>query len=391
MGIHGTPGSGIIGMAGRVTSGPTPRPPRLVLNGAGLPVVGTARIYVCGITPYDVTHLGHAATFVWADLLAAVVHLTGVDTSTCRNVTDVDDVLTRAADQSGKPYDQFALTQEFLFDQNMRQLQIKNPDHSPRARHHIAAVQQLGQAMLDSGAGYEHDGQVYFRAGDVLVDTGLGLTEALELSSQHGDEPDDPHKEHPLDVPVWRSSDEHEPAWPSPWGWGRPGWHAECAAMSLAIHGASVDVLVGGHDLAFPHHAYQSAMVESVAHVTPFARRQMHVGTVHRDGHKMAKSTGNLVLVDEVLAEHSAAVVRLHLLDRPWAASWEYDAGALTATSKRLDALHAAAGVGNGGVEATAAVVHRLLADLDVHGALEVALSEGGEAARWLTSFLHLV
>ncbi len=161
--------------------------------------------------------------------------------------------------------------------------------------------------------------------------------------------------------------------------------------MSLSIHGSSVDVLVGGHDLAFPHHAYQSAMVECVSHVTPFARRQMHVGTVHHNGHKMAKSTGNLVLVDEVLAEHSPAVVRLHLLDRPWSAEWEYDAGELVATSRRLEALHTAAGTGTGGAEAVAAVVGRLLADLDVHGAVELALTEGGEAARWLTSFLRVV
>ncbi len=378
-------------MAGRVMSESPAERHQLVLDGSPLPVVGAARVYVCGITPYDVTHLGHAATFVWADLLASVINLTGAHTSSCRNVTDVDDVLTRAAGEHGKPYDQFALTQEYLFDQNMRQLRVKPPDHSPRARHHIAAVQQLGHALLESGAGYLSEGQVYFRGGDLLDDTGIELDDALALSAEHGDDPDDPRKEHPLDVPVWRSSDEHEPAWPSTWGWGRPGWHAECAAMSLAIHGASVDVLVGGQDLTFPHHAYQTAMVESASGVSPFARRQMHVGTVHRDGRKMAKSTGNLVLVDEVLAQHPPAAVRLHLLDRPWDEPWEYDAAELAATTGRLEALHAVAGQGDGGATAVQAVVDRLVADLDVRGAVDIALDQGGEAARWLTSFLRLV
>ncbi len=391
MGNHRSAGSGVIGFAGRVVSETSDARHHLILGDSPLPVVGTARVYVCGITPYDVTHLGHASTFVWADLLASVIQLTGAHTSSCRNVTDVDDVLTRAAGERGKPYDQFALTQEFLFDQNMRQLQVKAPDHSPRARHHIAAVQQLCDAMLEAGTAYQRDEQVYFRAGQLLEGTGLDLEEALTLSAEHGDDPDDPRKEHPLDVPVWRSSNEHEPAWPSPWGWGRPGWHAECAAMSMAIHGASVDVLVGGQDLTFPHHAYQAAMVESVSAVSPFARRQMHVGTVHRDGNKMAKSTGNLVLVDEVLADHPAAVVRLHLLDRVWGEPWEYDADAFATTTERLRVLHSVAGSGTGSLEAVSAVVDRLVTDLDVAGAVDIALAEGGEASRWLTSFLRLV
>src|SRR5664279_620051 len=269
--------SGIVGLAGRVEHlQPAVRSSEFRVAGGVLPVVSPARVYVCGITPYDVTHLGHAATFVWADAAEAVLRSVGVQTISCRNVTDVDDVLTSAADAHGRHYDDYAVYQEFLFEQDMAALRVPRPAHAPRARHHIPQVLQLAAALIATGNAYERDGSVFFRGHGALAASGLSRDRALELARQFGDNPDDPIREDPFDAPVWRPSSARDPAWPSPWGWGRPGWHAECAAM--AAFGASVDLLIGGWDLTFPHHAYQSAMVQAATSVAPFARRAMHVG-----------------------------------------------------------------------------------------------------------------
>ena len=387
------PSSGVVGLEGRL-SGPEDtvvRSAELRLVGRPLPLVGTARLYVCGITPYDVTHLGHAATFVWADTLASVIRTSGVEPEVCRNVTDVDDVLTRAAETRGRHYDEFALGQEYLFTQHMGQLGVRRPDHEPRARHHIGHVLQLAAALLRSGHAYARDGFVWFRGADALAGSGLEREQALALSREYGDGPDDPAKDDPFDVPVWRPSGETDPAWPSPWGWGRPGWHAECAAMGLAVLGSRIDVLVGGDDLTFPHHAYQSAMVAAATAGEPFARRELHVGAVHQDGAKMAKSTGNLTLVSDLLADHPPAAVRLLLLDRPWSAPWEYRPADVAAAGARLERLYAAAGRSPSPASATEAAAERLFDDLDVPGALDVAEAEGGDAARLVLRTLSLV
>ncbi|MGY1602198.1 cysteine--tRNA ligase [Geodermatophilus sp. SYSU D00815] len=384
------PSSGIVGSAGRVTDPGEPTVPTTALRlaGAPLPVLGTARVYTCGITPYDVTHLGHAATFVWADLLAAVLGAGGADVVTSRNVTDVDDVLTRAADARGRHYDEFALSQEFLFERDMQALRVHRPTHAPRARHHVPHVQRLAVALLAAGAAYEREGTVWFRGAAVAGRSGLPRERALALAREFGDDPDDPRKDDPFDVPVWRPSGEADPAWPSPWGWGRPGWHAECAAMAAATLGLSLDVLVGGEDLAFPHHAYQAAMVEAASSVAPFARRQLHVGAVRKDGAKMAKSTGNLTLVADLLEQHPAAAIRLLLLDRPHGAAWDFEPARLDAAAARLERLYAAAG--RGGETGADAVLAALLDDLDVPRALAVAEEDGGAAARTALRLLAL-
>jgi L-cysteine:1D-myo-inositol 2-amino-2-deoxy-alpha-D-glucopyranoside ligase len=385
------PSSGVLGTAGRV-AGPdeaTVRSAGLRLAGAPLPVLGTARIYTCGITPYDVTHLGHAATFVWADVLTSVLAAAGAEVVSTRNVTDVDDVLTRAAESRGRHYDEFALNQEFLFERDMQALRVHRPTVAPRARHHVGSVQQLAAALLAAGAAYEREGAVYFRGAGVAERAGLERDRALELAAAFGDDPTDPRKDDPFDVPVWRPSGEADPAWPSPWGWGRPGWHAECAAMAAATLGLAVDVLVGGEDLAFPHHAYQAAMVEAAAGVTPFARRRLHVGAVRRDGVKLAKSTGNLILVADLLESHAPSAVRLLLLDRPWSAAWDVDLRQLDDAAARLERLYAAAARADG-ESGREAVLGALLDDLDVPRALAVAEEEGGAAARFLLRVLSL-
>jgi cysteinyl-tRNA synthetase len=384
------PFSGVVGAAGRVGEPGALRSADLRLAGGPLPVLGTARIYTCGITPYDVTHLGHAATFVWADALRGVLATAGVDVTVSRNVTDVDDVLTRAAEARGRHYDEFALSQEFLFERDMEALRVHRPSVTPRARSYVPHVLQLAAALLVAGRAYERDGYVYFRGERVHERAGLDRESALRLAEAFGDEPGDPLRDDPLDVPVWRPSGERDPAWPSPWGWGRPGWHAECAAMAAATLGNSVDVLVGGEDLTFPHHAYQAAMVEAAVAVGPFARRVLHVGAVHQDGAKMAKSTGNLTLVADLLEHAPPAAVRLLLLDRRWSEHWEYRPELLAAAGGRLADLYAAASRPGPTSAAEHEVAAALLDDLDVPRALDVATEAGGPAARLVIRVLSL-
>ncbi len=379
---------GVFDAAQRVGRPPS-LPLTLTLAGHRLPLVGSAQVYVCGITPYDVTHLGHAATFVWADVLAATVESTGVAARVARNITDIDDVLTAAALERGRYFDELALTQEAQFDQSMRALRVAAPEVEPRARHHVEAVQQLATALLDEGAAYERDGTVWFRGGEIWAETGLTREEALERAAAYGDEPDSPAKDDAFDVALWRPSSESDPAWPSPWGWGRPGWHAECAAMALMTLGSCVDVLVGGDDLLFPHHAYQAAMVRTVTGVVPFARAALHVGEVCLAGEKMAKSTGNLVLVDDVLRTCSPAALRMLLIDRPYGAAWDYEPDDLDRAQARLDRLYAAA-ARSGSEDGAGAIFDRLYDDLDVTGALDAAEEMGGEAARRLLTTLRL-
>jgi cysteinyl-tRNA synthetase len=373
--------------------------PGLRLAGAYLPLIDRARIYCCGITPYDVTHLGHAATFVWVDVLTRVLGATGVDAQLCRNVTDVDDVLFAAAERSGSAYDAFASVQQFRFDQDMTSLSVRPPKFAPRARRNVSQVIRLASALLAVEAAYLREGTIYFRGAGTAERSGLDRDRAIELAAEYGARLGDPAKDDPLDVAVWRRSESGEPGWPSPWGNGRPGWHAECAAMSLSVLGPAVDVQCGGADLRYPHHAYQAAMAEAVTGIAPYARARFGVGVVRLDGEKMAKSTGNLVLVSDVLADHPAAALRLCLVDRAWAADWDYSVAELAGATRRLERLYRAAGSGGPGPggragsaqqEAAAAITAALCDDLDVPAALGIAEEAGGPAARGLIATLGL-
>ncbi|MGA0944795.1 MAG: cysteine--tRNA ligase [Candidatus Nanopelagicales bacterium] len=365
-------------------------PAPLVLGGEPLPLVGPARIYACGVTPYDVTHLGHAATFVWVDALVRTLRHANVTPIVTRNITDVDDVLTEAARKAGAPYDEFAAIHQYDFDHDMSHLGVRRPDHEPRAHQHIGSVVRLAAALLDRGAAYEVDGTVYVRGAIAVASAGLGEAEVLAALTEFGEDVDDRAKESPVDVPVWRASHGNDPAWPSPWGPGRPGWHAECTAMVLDTYGSSLDIHAGGADLAFPHHAYEAAQAEAATGVAPFARSWMRVGTVRIGGDKMAKSTGNLVLVSDLLKEHRGAALRLVILDRRWWEAWDFEPGLLTAAEGRLDALHAAAGRRSDDDAAEAEVMRLLLDDIDVPSATAVALESGGRAARVLVQVLGL-
>jgi cysteinyl-tRNA synthetase len=368
----------------RLTGPPT----ALHLAGAPLPMVGRVRMYVCGITPYDVTHLGHAATFVWADAAERVLRRSGHTVTVARNVTDVDEVLFAEARRRGEQHTMLATLQRASFEGTMATLRVRVPDHSPTAAQAVGHVIQLAAALLDRDQAYVAGGSVYARTSGTAARAGLDEDRARALAAEYHDDPDDPAKEHPLDVAVWHATTgPDDVSWPSPWGDGRPGWHAECAAMVLALFGPSVDLHCGGADLAFPHHACESALAEAATGVAPFARAWLRAGTVLVGEQKMAKSTGNLVLVDDLLRAYSAAAIRLLCLNRPWADAWAYTRDGLEQAAGTLEQLYAAAarpGGESGGVLAA------LRADLDVPRALAIALEDGGQAARTLIEVLAL-
>jgi cysteinyl-tRNA synthetase len=210
------------------------------------------------------------------------------------------------------------------------------------------------------------------------------------MHADHGELTESPDRAEPYDVAVWRTSGPGDPSWPSPWGPGRPGWHAECAAIAMSVLGSTVDLVAGGADLAFPHHAYQAALVEAASGARPFARSRLSIGTVGIGGEKMAKSTGNLVLISDLLKEHSPAAIRLLLLDRNWREGWDYEPDDLRTAAERLERLYSAGGRRGETSAAADAVRSALLTELDVPEALNIAEDAGGDAARQVLQVLKL-
>jgi cysteinyl-tRNA synthetase len=362
----------------------------LHLGGELLPMVGRVRMYVCGITPYDVTHLGHAATYIWSDAVDRVLTWHGHTVTVARNVTDVDEVLFAEARRRGEPYSMLATLQRATFESTMATLRVRVPDHSPTAAQAVGHVVQLASALLARGGAYLRGGTVYARTSAAPSVARLDRDTALKLSAEYHDHPDAPDKDDPLDVAVWQETSDDEVSWPSPWGEGRPGWHAECAAMVLSLFGPSVDIHCGGADLAYPHHACETALAEAATGVAPYARAWMRAGIVGVNGAKMAKSTGNLVLIEDLLGDYPPAALRLLCLNRSWAAPWEYTSSELNAAASLVEDLYSAAARPDASTSGLAAVPAALLRDLDVPTALAIALEDGGQAARNLIEILAL-
>jgi cysteinyl-tRNA synthetase len=308
----------------------------------------------------------------------------------CRNITDVDDHLLLQAQVEGVPWKSLATQQSYRFERDMDLLGISHPAFEPRSHDHVDGVVVLAAELLTRGLAYEHNGSVYFRGSAVHETVGLTREEATSLASERGGHPDDPNKDDPLDAALWMRSVGDEPAWPSPWGPGRPGWHAECTAMALTTFGSTVDLHAGGADLAFPHHAYEAAQAEAFTGVHPFARSWMHVGTVMVGNAKMAKSTGNLVFVHDLLERWSAAAIRLLILSRPWNESWEFSESALDRAEDELETLRRLESK-PGASDAVAREVRRgLFENLDVPSALAVAKDACGEVLRDFDRFIGL-
>ena len=347
---------------------------------------GEATLYVCGITPYDATHLGHATTYVTFDLLGRAWRDAGHRVRYVQNVTDVDDPLLERAAATGEDWRDLARRQTDLFRADMTALAVLPPDAYLGAVETIplvvACVQRLleeGRAYRVPGAGDEPDGDVYFRlAGDERFGSvsGLGRARMLELFAERGGDPDRPGKEDALDPLLWRVERAGEPAWDGgALGRGRPGWHNEGTSIVLEHLGAPVSVQGGGSDLAFPHHEMGASHSRALTHGTEHARTYAHSGMVALDGVKMSKSLGNLVLVSRLRAAgEDPAAVRLAILAHSWRSDWSWTEEGMRAADARLrrwrEAVRLPAGPDAAGV--LAGVRERLADDLDAPGALAV-------------------
>ena len=341
----------------------------------------SARIYVCGITPYDATHLGHANTYVTFDLINRVWRDLGKKVSYTQNVTDVDDPLLERAAQTGREWEELAEDQIELFRSDMRDLRVLPPDHFIGAVESIALVVELIEALLPSGLVYqigdsEHPDWYFNTTGspDFGGISHLGDAEMIEQFREKGGDPDRPGKRHPLDALLWRFSRPGEPSWSSPLGAGRPGWHIECSAIALKYLGAEFDIQGGGSDLIFPHHEMCAAEA-IVATGRPLAHVYVHSGMVALDGEKMSKSKGNLELVSRL--RHAGAdpmAIRLALLDQHYRTDWEWTPELLVRASSRLETWRGAVARDTAlpAAETIAGIRRALRSDLDAPAALRV-------------------
>ena len=312
------------------------------------PEGGTARLYVCGITPYDATHMGHAFTYVTFDLLHRAWRDAGLDVTYTQNVTDVDDPLLERAIATGVDWRDLAESQIDLFREDMTALRVIPPQEYVGAVEAIPEVVTLIQRLAEAGYVYQVEDEYadwYFTTsradgfGDV---SSYDLETMLAIFAERGGDPDRPGKRDPLDCLVWRLEREGEPAWDSPLGRGRPGWHIECTAIALESLGVSFDVQGGGSDLIFPHHEMCAA--EAVAATgEAFAKAYVHVAMVGLDGEKMSKSKGNLVLVSQLRAAGvDPMAIRLTLLSHHHLTEWSWTQADLDANIARLASWRAA-------------------------------------------------
>ena len=314
-------------------------------GGTPLPLGPRVTLYVCGITPYDSAHLGHAFTYVAFDTLVRFLRWRGHEVVYCQNVTDVDDDLLRRAARDGEDFRELGRREIAAYLEVMDALNVARPTVFPKATEEIAAMLDMATRLVDDGFAYEVDGTVFF---DVTTYpafgtlSGLAEAELRELLAERGGDPGDERKRHPLDFVVWQRSQLGEPSWPSAWGPGRPGWHLECSAMSRRYLGPTVDLHGGGADLVYPHHESERAQSES-ANRSEFVRRWLHTGMVRHEGEKMSKSLGNLVFPALLMREHEAAAVRLAMLAHHWRAAWTFDPEELKEAAERLEAWRRAA------------------------------------------------
>ena len=300
-------------------------------------------IYVCGITPYDTTHLGHAFTYTTTDILIRYLDLLGLDVRYMQNVTDIDDDILRKAKEVGEDWRSLGNRWTTHFIRDMRKLNVRAPDRFPRATETIPEIIHSVETLLEEGVAYEAGGNVYY-AVDSWPEFGklshLSREEMLPIANERGNRPDDPNKRNPLDFVLWQRKAVDEPSWDSPWGPGRPGWHIECSSMSTSFLGDVVDIHGGGADLCFPHHECEIAQVEPASNRRPFVRYWMHTAMVRHEGEKMSKSLGNLVMVRDLMENYSADAIRLYLGRHHYRESWEFDEQELQESQADANRLH---------------------------------------------------
>jgi L-cysteine:1D-myo-inositol 2-amino-2-deoxy-alpha-D-glucopyranoside ligase len=336
-----------------------------------------ARIYVCGITPYDATHMGHAATYNAFDLVQRVWLDTKRQVQYVQNVTDVDDPLLERAIRDGVDWTDLAERETTLFREDMTALRMLPPQKYVGAVEAIPGIVPLVERLRDSGAAYELEGDIYF---SVEADPHFGEVSGLDaeamrlLSAERGGDPERPGKKNPLDPMLWMAARDGEPSWDgASLGAGRPGWHIECVAIALEHLGMGFDVQGGGSDLAFPHHEMGASHAQALTGEHPFAKAYVHAGMVGLDGEKMSKSKGNLVFVSALRRDGvDPAAIRLALLAHHYRADWEWTDQVLADAVARLGRWRAAVSRPDGpSADAVVEEVREALSnDLDAPAAL---------------------
>ena len=305
-----------------------------------------ATMYVCGITPYDATHIGHANTYVAFDMINRVWRDAGHQVRYVQNVTDIDDPLLERAVATGENWREIADRETALFRDDMAGLNVLPPDHYIGAVESIPSVARKVMQLQESGDVYAVEDDLYFRVrNDERFGSIAGLDEGdmVAVFAERGGDPEREGKEHPLDCLVWQNARPEEPAWDTPLGHGRPGWHIECAAIALDYLGPTIDIQGGGSDLAFPHHEMGASEVHRLTGEWPFARHYVHSGMVAWQGHKMSKSRGNLVFISQLVREGTDPMaIRLALLAHHYRTDWVWTPHGLEGAGERLQRWTAA-------------------------------------------------
>ncbi len=305
-----------------------------------------AKIYVCGITPYDATHMGHANTYIAFDLLIRAWLDSGVSVEYVQNVTDIDEPLLERAVATGQDWREIADRETALFREDMQALGVIPPQHYIGAVESIPQVAEHVLELQQDGKTYAVEGDIYFKISDSALFGSIShLTreQMLGIFGERGGDPNRAGKLDPLDPLLWKTERPDEPAWNTVMGHGRPGWHIECSTIALTYLGKQIDVQGGGSDLVFPHHEMSAAQAQSITGVEPFARFYVHSGMVSWQGHKMSKSRGNLVFVSTLRHEGvDPAVIRLALIAHHYRADWSWTSQGLAGAQARLDLWRAA-------------------------------------------------
>lgn len=311
-----------------------------------------ARMYVCGITPYDATHMGHAATYVAFDLVYRMWLDAGHEVHYVQNVTDIDDPLLERALERGEDWQAIAERETALFREDMFSLQVIPPREYIGAIEAIPSVAEHVIALQAKGSVYAVDDDLYFSVhSDPLFGAVANLDDAsmLTVFAERGGDPDRPGKRHPLDCLVWQDARPDEPAWNTKLGHGRPGWHIECVAIALDHLGSMIDVQGGGSDLAFPHHEMGASEAQVLSGQAPFAQHYVHTGMVGWQGHKMSKSRGNLVFVSQLRHQgRDPMALRLALLAHHYRSDWAWTENGLAGAEERLSLWRTAANQAQG-------------------------------------------
>ena len=306
------------------------------------------KIYVCGITPYDHSHIGHAMSYIIFDVLRRYLEYRGFKVKHVQNYTDIDDRIIARATERGVSYDQVAATYIKEYEDEMRELNVTPAHVYPRATQEIPQIIEMVQGLIDKGRAYvAENSDVYF---DVRSDPGYGKLSGRDVDSMRAGARVQPgeEKRDPADFALWKAAKPDEPSWDSPWGPGRPGWHIECSAMSYRYLGATLDIHGGGQDLIFPHHENEIAQAEGFTGVKPFVRHWVHNGWLTLDEEKMSKSLGNIITIREALERYGSDGIRIFVMTAHYRAPLAYSEEALEAGKRAAERLHLAASVPGG-------------------------------------------